>query len=180
MDDKHTIQGTLYRCQSKSSYVSLEGVDFISSLLAGVSGISNGREYLIEASQPYAGKFALKCKSKIGFRLDESKVYAKAPELQKRLLHSCMDLENSSQASLPDFLLEKALLPSLYAVNGARPEIVVTPGRTISISISVRQSVNWEIRDEVIDEVYSNLNKEAQRLVLAFKQIEPPLTAPPA
>ncbi len=89
-----------------------------------------------------------------------------------------MDLENSSQASLPDFLLEKALLPSLYAVNGARPEIVVTPGRTISIS--VRQSVNWEIRDEVIDEVYSILNKEAQRLVLAFKQIEPPLTAPPA
>ena len=91
-----------------------------------------------------------------------------------------MDLENSSQASLPDFLLEKALLPSLYAVNGARPEIVVPPGRSISISISVRQSVNWEIRDEVIDEVYSILNKEAQRLVLAFKQIEPPLTAPPA
>ena len=84
MEDKHTPQGPPYRCQSTSSYVSLEGLDFISSLLGGVSGgISNGREYLIAASQPYDGKFALKCKSKIGFRVDESKVYAKSPELQK-------------------------------------------------------------------------------------------------
>ncbi len=83
MEDQHTTRGSPYRCQSTTSYVTMEGLDFISSLLGGVSGISNGRVYLIEASQPYAGKFALKCKSKIGFRLDESKVYAKAPELQK-------------------------------------------------------------------------------------------------
>ena len=85
-----------------------------------------------------------------------------------------MDLENRSQTALPDFLLEKALLPSLYAVNGAHPEIVVTPGRTIS----VRQAVNWEIREEVIDEVYAILNREAQRLVLTFQQIESSLLAP--
>lgn len=170
MKDKHTRQGSPYRCQSKVSYLALEAVGLIVGLLGGGSNISSGRWYVIEARQPYEGKLALKCKSKIGFRVNESQVYNKSPELQERLLHSYMDLNNSSRIEVPGLQIEKALLPALCSIKDVRPEVVVTPGQ--AIAIQVRKTTRWEIPENVVDEEYSILTKETQRLALAFKQIE--------
>lgn len=162
---EQTRQGSPYRCQSKASYVALEVLQFISG-----SAISGGRSYLIEARLPYKGKLAFKCKSKVGFRVDESQVYNKSPELQKKLLHSYMDLRNGLGMESSDLQIERALLPALCAIKDAFPMISVTPGQAISIQVS--KTTRWEIPENVVDEVHSILTREAYRLELALAQIE--------
>ena len=170
MRDQHTRQGNPYRCQSKACYLALEAIGLVVGLLGGGASISSGRCYVIEAREPYGGQLALKCKSKIGFRVDESQVYNKSPDLQKKLLRSYMDLNNSSRIEVAGFQIEKALLPSLCSIKDAHPEVVVTPGQ--AISIQVKRTTRWEIPENVVDEEYTILKKEAHRLAMAFKQIE--------
>ena len=172
---QHTRQGSPYRCQSKASYLALEAIELIVGLFGGGATISSGRRYVIEAREPYDGQLTLKCRSKIGFRVDESQVYNKSPELQKKLLHSYMDLNNSSRIEVPGFEIEKALLPSLGAIKDIRPEIVVIPGQ--SITIQVKRTTRWDIPENVVDEEYAVLAKEVRRLALAFKQIESTIAA---
>ena len=106
-----TKQGCPYRCQSKISYLLLE---LLATLGGGGGG---GRVYVVEARLPYTGKLTFKCKSRIGFRVDESQVYNKSPELQERLLHSYMELKNSTDLPISGLRLEKALLPTLCSIN---------------------------------------------------------------
>ena len=175
MRTQHTRQGCPYRCQSKASYLALEAIELIVGLFGGGATISSGRRYVIEAREPYDGQLTLKCRSKIGFRVDESQVYNKSPELQKKLLHSYMDLNNSSRIEVPGLEIEKALLPSLGAIKDIRPEIVVVPGQ--SITIQVERTTRWDIPENVVDEEYAVLTKEVHRLALAFGQIESTIAA---
>lgn len=147
----------------------MEILDFLQGLLGGSSSISAGRWYLVEARLPYDGKLAFKCKSRLGFRVDESQVYNKSPALQMKLLHSYMDLKHDIGGE-SDLQIEKALLPALWAVEDAYPEITVTRGQ--AISIRVRKTTRWEIPEAVVDEVYSRLMREADRLKLALSQLE--------
>ena len=63
--------------------MALEAIELIVGLFGGGATISSGRRYVIEVREPYDGQLTLKCRSKIGFRVDESQVYNKSPELQK-------------------------------------------------------------------------------------------------
>lgn len=81
-----------------------------------------------------------------------------------------MDLNNSSRIEVPGLQIEKALLPSLCSIKDVRPEVVVTPGQAIFIQI--KKTTRWEIPENVVDEEFAILTKEARRLALAFQQIE--------
>ena len=155
--------------------MALEAIELIVGLFGGGATISSGRRYVIEVREPYDGQLTLKCRSKIGFRVDESQVYNKSPELQKKLLHSYIDLNNSSRIEVPGLEIEKALLPSLGAIKDIRPEIVVVPGQ--SITIQVERTTRWDIPENVVDEEYAVLTKEVHRLALAFGQIESTIAA---
>ena len=159
-----TRRGSPYRCQSKISYLLLE---FLTTFCGAGGG---GRTYVVEARLPYAGKLTFKCKSRIGFRVDESQVYNKSPELQKRLLHSYMELKNSTGLPIPGLCLEKALLPTLCSINGTYPEVVVMAGKFLSIKVS--KVTRWEVPEDLVDQLYGILTKEAQRLSLALSEIE--------
>lgn len=169
MKVKKTRQGSPYRCQSKASYVALEILALFASFLGG-SGVSGSRWYLVEARLPYDGKLGFKCKSKVGFRINESQVNNKSPDLQKKLLYSYMDLTHGPGSESSDLRIEKALLPAICSVQDAYPEITVAPGQAISIQI--RKTARWEISEVIVDQVYSRLTQEVHRLKLALSQIE--------
>ena len=160
----HTKRDSPYRCQSKINYLLLE------LLVALGGGGRGGRTYVVEARLPYTGKLNFKCKSRVGFRLDESQVYNKSPELQERLLHSYMELKSSTNFPISGLRLEKALLPTLCSIKGTYPEVVVTAGK--SLSIRVTKVTRWEVPEDFVDELYAILTKEVHRLSLALSQIE--------
>lgn len=145
-------------------------LDFSFGILGGSSGIGDGRWYLVEARSPYDGKLGFKCKSRVGFQVDESQVYNKSPEFQEVQPHSYMDLSYGMSCKSPDLKIEKVFLPALCAIKDAYPEITVTPGREISIQI--RKTTRWEIPEAIVDDVYSRLMREAHGLKLALAQIE--------